>query len=288
MPSTPCSQRNKRTVRYSPNWEGKSVDIYIYFTACIWSVVGACFVDISSKRDLCISFFVFPYKNARSAAILAALQNDSAQLSEKNERPAKAVPYGVQKQKTKTVPKAGFSHFCSFSFLFFVFASGHLTKTALVFVNWDLQKQKRKNEDFVVFVFCFCTTVWSEGARAKNKNGAKNAFLFFVFARHMERPKLNNAETVLGSVNNNIDKNNTLAQQNSATEGMSGAMVLDAHVTLAHLMKGAKSAQSAAYLKLRVSSDTLRSVGLPFAAKGKQNCRIVVSDKPVWHRGIAR
>ena len=67
---------------------------------------------------------------------------------------------------------------------------------------------------------------------------------------------------------NNIDTNNTIAQQNSATEGLSGAMVLDAHVTLAHLMKGAKSAQSAAYLKLRVSGETLRR-GLPFAAKGR-------------------
>jgi len=67
---------------------------------------------------------------------------------------------------------------------------------------------------------------------------------------------------------NNIDTNNTIAQQNAATEGLSGAMVLDAHVTLAHLMKGAKSAQSAAYLKLRVSGETLRR-GLPFAAKGR-------------------
>jgi hypothetical protein len=36
-----------------------------------------------------VSLSLFPYKNARSAAILAALQNDSAQLSDKTERPAK-------------------------------------------------------------------------------------------------------------------------------------------------------------------------------------------------------
>ena len=35
------------------------------------------------------SLYLFPYKNARSAAILAALQNDSAQLSDKTERPVK-------------------------------------------------------------------------------------------------------------------------------------------------------------------------------------------------------
>ena len=93
----------------------------------------------------------------------------------------KAVPYGVQKQKTKTVSKAVFRYFCSFSFLFFVFASGHFTKTALVFVNWDLQKQKRKNEDFDVFVFCFCTTVWSESVRAKTNNGSKKRVFVFCF-----------------------------------------------------------------------------------------------------------